>query len=35
MSAKVEKVDGTLINEPIETYKDVRNTWHDLNPPAK
>jgi len=33
--AKVEKVNNTLMNVPIETYKDVRNTWHDLNPPKK
>jgi branched-chain amino acid transport system substrate-binding protein len=33
--ARVERVNGRLMNEPIETYPEVRNTWHDLNPPKK
>ena len=30
---KVEKVNGELTNVPVETIPNVRNDWHDLNPP--
>jgi branched-chain amino acid transport system substrate-binding protein len=32
---KVAKVDGMLINQPIATYPNVKDPWHDMHPPTQ
>ncbi len=32
---KVEKEDGIMANVPIETYKDVKDPWHEMHPPTQ
>ena len=32
---KVEKVDGKLVNEPVKTYPDVKDPWHEMHPPTQ
>jgi branched-chain amino acid transport system substrate-binding protein len=30
---RVEKLDGVLVNKEFFTYHDVKDPWHELNPP--
>ena len=31
---KVAKVNGMLINQPIATYPNVKDPWHEMHPPS-
>jgi branched-chain amino acid transport system substrate-binding protein len=32
---QVEKIDGILVNKPIDTYPNVVDKWHDLHKPTQ